>query len=60
MECIRKQEEFGMSIKYCSNCEKKTTFAKCNDILGDETKGVENVDWYKCPDMVCDVCGEEE
>jgi len=60
LECIRKQEEFGMSIKYCSNCEKKTTFAKCNDILGDETKGVENVDWYKCPDMVCDVCGEEE
>ena len=54
------KEEIGMTIKYCSNCEKKTTFEKCNGILGDETKGVENVDWYKCPDMVCDVCGEEE
>ena len=49
-----------MTIEYCTNCDKETAFEKCNDIIGDETKGVENVDWYKCPDMLCAEFGEDE
>ena len=48
-----------MPKKHCSSCGKNQSFVKCEDVIGDPS-GVEGVNWYACPDLVCENCGEEE
>ena len=52
------KEEIGMPKKHCSSCGKNRSFVKCEDVIGDPS-GVEGVNWYACPDLVCENCGEE-
>ena len=48
----------AMSEMYCATCKENQSFDKCGDILGNPD-GVEGVDWYACPDLVCEICGED-
>ena len=44
--------------KYCDICEEDKNEIECTDIIGD-IKGTEGIDWYRCPDLICEGCGEE-
>jgi hypothetical protein len=48
----------NFSEMYCATCKENQSFYKCGDILGNPD-GVEGVDWYAGPDLVCEICGEE-
>jgi hypothetical protein len=48
----------AMIEMYCATCRENQSFDKCGDILGNPY-GIEGVDWYACPDLVCEICGEE-
>ena len=48
-----------MIERYCPTCKQNQSFDKCGDILWGDPDGVEGLDWYACPDLVCEICGEE-